>query len=348
MSMSTEEALSYFSTEDKKEETPAVETKTPSVEVTKSEEINVDSPDKSAKPNDGSDSTVEVKTETSKNDEPAKSVETKADDIVKEDPKKEDQDDKKQDQRDYAFIRQKNKNKELKKQVAERDTKIKELEAVIEKYKNLKSDDFKKEDGSVNVDAFTNWKLQERDIQNEIQNLKNKNNEDELQAAVDYDRYVTEQCFQGQELEDYNKLMLSDKVQSFTQAINEVDPEHSMFNYLDTLSAYPVVLRELITNPNPYLGRIFRSKDPEQIRKNTAFVADIILDEYTSKKKSAQTTQQTQQQQPAAQPVAKTPMPVIGKQIAQSQSVADTDSSLLKSMDSINKYLAKSKHRAWS
>lgn len=346
MSMSTEQALSYFSSEDKKETTPAVEPKTSSVEDSKSDEINVDSSDKPAKPNDGSNTTEEVKTETNSNDEPAKSVETKSEDIEKkEDQKKDDQNDKKQDPRDYAFIRQKNKNKELKKQIAERDNKIKELEAVVEKYKNLKSDDFKKEDGSVNVDAFTNWKLQERDIQNEIKNLKDKNSADELQAAVDYDRYVTEQCFHGQELDEYNKLMTSDKVQSFTQAINEVDPEHSMFNYLDTLNAYPIVLRELINNPNPYLGRIFRSKDPEQIRKNTALVADIILDEYTSKKKSA-SEQQTQQ--PAVQPVAKTPMPVIGKQVTQSQSIADTDTSLLKSMDSINKYLAKSKHRAWS
>lgn len=298
MSMSTEQALSYLSKgkEEPKVEEPketAKETETSSVEETKSEEINVNSPE-DAKKDDGEQTKVEDKG----SDEP-KVEETK--DVKKE-----------MTPQDYAFMKQKDKNRrlqdkynQLNEQFTEsnkrKDARIKELETALKKYESLKSEDFKRQDGSVDYDAYTDWKLQERDMQNEVSNLKQSVQQDQLQHAIDYDRYVTERCFSGKELEDYNDL-LATKGEIFANEIHKVDKKNVLFNYLETLNDYPIVMRELMTNPERWLGQIFRTRDPDIMKFNVANVSDKILNEYYGSKNQA--------------PEAKKPaIPVIGKQI---------------------------------
>ena len=138
-------------------------------------------------------------------------------------------------------------------------------------------------------------------MQNEVSSLRQSMKQEQLQHALDYDKYVTERCFDGKELEDYNELVAKNgKV--FAEEIHKVDPNNVVFNYLETLNDYPIVLRELMTNPNRWLNSMFRSRDPDIMKYNTAYVADQILNEYYSSKKN-----------PA--PPAKPAIPVIGKQI---------------------------------
>lgn len=304
MSMTTEQAMSYLNkgkeepkAQEVKEEPKveeAKETETPSVKETKSEETNVDSPE-DAKPNDGE----QPKAEDKGSDEP------KVDEV--KDVKKD-----KQSQRDYAFIRQKDKNKKLQekydklndeftKSSKQKDARIKELEESLKKYEALRAEDFKKSDGNIDYDAYTNWKLNQKDMQNEVSNLKQSMKEDQVKQAIEYDRYVTERCFSGKELEDYDNLVATNG-KIFAEEIHKVDPTNVVFNYLETLNDYPVVLRELMTNPQRWLGSMFRSRDPEIMKLNTARVADQILGEYYSKL------------QEPAEP-KKPAIPVIGKQI---------------------------------
>lgn len=319
-----------------KSEVPSTEDK---VEDSKSEEVNVDSPNEVATepvkkeeqvPNDGEHATEEVKG----SDEP------KTDKV-------EDVEDKKKDhkaQRDYAFIKEKQKRKALQEKydrdTEAKDKRIKELEEALEKYKPLTSKDFKQEDGSVNFDAYTDWKLKERDMQSEVDNLKKQKQQDLLQYQIEQDRIATERCFQGKELEDYNELM-NNNAAAFASEIHKVDSKNTLFTYLDTVQDYPIVLRELMTNPYPYLHRIYRSTDADSIKHNAALVVNEILDAYEAKQKSVVQPDNSSVAQPT-----KPAIPVIGKQITNaSASTPSDEGSLVSSMSSINKYL--SKHKRW-
>lgn len=308
MSMSTEQAMSYI--KGKAEEPEKVETAKepetkepapsaePEVKETKSEETDVSSPEDAAKAEEAKkDDGEQPKEEVKGSDEPK--AETK--DVKKE-----------MSRQDYAFMKQKDKNRKLQDKydklnnkfnetTKQKDARIKELEGQLKKYEALKSEDFKRQDGSVDYDAYTNWKLTERDMQNEVSNLRQSMKQEQMQHALDYDRYVTERCFEGKELEDYNELVAT-KGGVFAEEIHKVDPNNVVFNYLETLNDYPIVLRELMTNPNKWLGHMFKSKDPDVMKWNTARVADAILEEHYKSK-----------EQPA--PPAKPAIPVIGKQI---------------------------------
>lgn len=317
MSMSTEQALSYINKDkveepakaepaketEVKEETPSVE---PETKETKSEETDVSSPEDAKK--------VE---ETKKDDGEQPKDDTKGSD----EPKDETKDVKKEmSKQDYAFMKQKDKNRKLQDKYdklnakfnesnKQKDARIKELEESLKKYEALKSEDFKKQDGSVDIDAYTNWKLTQRDMQNEVSSLKQSMQSEQMQHALDYDRYVTERCFSGKELDDYNELVAS-KGGIFANEIHKVDPNNVVFNYLETLNDYPIVLRELMTNPDKWLGSMFRSRDPDIMKYNTAHVADQILNEYYGSKKNPAPEQ------------TKHAIPVIGKQI-QNNSVSE-------------------------
>ena len=343
MSMTTEQAMSYLSKDDTKEDNTVVEDKSltndSSSEVKeespKSEEVNVDSPDNTTKiesnnnPNnkDGQSTTEEVEG----SDEPKTSKE--------EDGKKDNSDNKRshKEQRDYAYIREKQRRKEA-------EAKVKELQDALEKYKGLQSKDFRDKDGNINYDAYTNWKLQERDMQHEVERIR----QEQLQQDIENDRIITERCFKGQELEDYNALIMKDG-KAFADAIHEYDEKNVIFSYLDTVNEYPIVLRELMTNANKWLPQIFRTnrysraviKDPTTLERNTAKVVEEILDNYYNVNK----VNKMNNEQPV-NPVKNNNVPIIGKQITQSgASNSDNEVSLLSSINSINNFLRKNKRR---
>ncbi len=341
MSMTSEQAMSYLSTNDTDKQNVVEDkslTNDPSSEVkdesSKSEEINVGSTDNttkvdeqkvSANPNNDGQSTIE---EVNKADKSAGSDEPKTTDV--EDGNKSKKSHK--EQRDYAYIREKQRRKEA-------EAKVKELQFALEKYKGLQSKDFKDKDGNTDYDAYTNWKLQERDMQNEVQRLQRE----QLNEEIEQDRIATERVFKGQELEDYNNLIQKNG-KAFADAIHEHDENNTIFKYLDTVDDYPIVLRELMTNSSKWLPQIFRSnrysraviKDSSILERNTAKVVEQILDEYYNKNNTTTTPVNT----------VKNNIPIIGKQITQSNtSGTDPNDSLLTSINSINNYLRKNKRR---
>lgn len=342
MSMTTEQAMSYLSKEATNEDGKQNVVEDKSIindsssevkeESSKSEEINVDSPDNATKveqtdcnkadnPNkeDGQSNTEEVKV----------SDETKTNAVA--DGKKKSH----KEQRDYAYIREKQRRKEA-------EAKVKELQNALEKYKGLQSKDFKDKDGNTDYDAYTNWKLQERDMQNEVQRLQLE----QLNEEIEQDRINTERVFKGQELIDYNNLIQTNG-KAFADAIHEYDEKNVIFKYLDTVDDYPIVLRELMTNSSKWLPQIFRSnrysraviKDSSILERNTAKVVEEILDNYYNTKKSETVAVNPQH-------TVKNNIPIIGKQITQSGAGnSDNEVSLLSSINSINNFLRKNKRR---
>lgn len=314
MSMSSEQAFEYLNKlkSNQADDTAQVADTTPNEDTTpvesnevesKSEDDNVASPDNATKTEIQSTNDNQSNTEESNGSgEPSESE----DKIVKVDePNKNNRKNlTHKDKRDYAFIRTSQQLKEYKKQV-------KELTEALEKYKGLESKDFKDKDGNTNYDAYTNWKLQERDMVNEVQRLQ----QEQLNVELEQDRIATERCFQGQELEDYNRL-IQNNGKVFADVIHSYDKNNAIFKYLDTVDDYPIVMRELMTNHNKWLPQIFRPNkyshavitNPNILERNTAKVVEEILDEYYASKNN-----QSKSVEPTIK--SKTAIPVIGKQI---------------------------------
>lgn len=230
-------------------------------------------------------------------EEPETKTEAKAD-VKPEEPKK-------QSPRDYAFERLKRREKQTREENRKYQERIKELEAQLERGKDLKAEHFLDKDGKPDPTSYVNWKFKERDMQDEIKELQRQAYESQLQADIEEDRIRVENCFQDEkEREDYNNLIARNG-QAFYNAVSDADPQGVVFKYLSTMPEYPVVLRELMTD-SKLLGYAFRSTDPDTLKKNIANIADQILDRRHK-------PISTPKEEPKVEP--KKELPVIGKQI---------------------------------
>lgn len=316
MSMTTEEALEHI-----KASKQASEANTPSVEVSKSEESTANSPeDKAANDDNKEAEPTEIKKDVESDESKSSNneVEKKED---KAEPKQEVESKSKfpeLSKRDYAFIREKDKRKQQK---AKYEARIKELEAELERKKGLDYEYFKNQDGTPDPKSYVNWKFKERDMQDEIRNLRYQDEQEQLNYDRERDRVLTERCFtDSNELREYNEL-IANKGQAFAEAVSERDPNGVVFKYLETLNDYPIVLKELMDlqkNPN-LLARVFRSSDPDTLKHNIALVADEILTRRYSNPQPvsqvANPVQPTINNKPA--------LPVIGKQITNSTTTVE-------------------------
>ena len=232
-----------------------------------------------------------------------KNEEPKVEETPKEEPKKEE---KKQSPRDYAFERLKRKSKEEKKQL---EARIKELEEELNKGKGLKAEHFVDKEGKPDPASYVDWKLKERDMQDEIKELQHYNEERQLREDIEEDKRRVEACFQDEkERTEYNSL-IERNGKAFYDAVSEVDPNGVVFGYLSTMPEYPVVLRELMTD-NKLLGYAFRSTDPDALKRNIAVIADQILDK---RHNPISTPKEEPKVEVKVEP--KKELPVIGKQI---------------------------------
>lgn len=314
MSMSTQEALDYIKKakesstkeESKVEATPSVEE---TQETSKSADTNADTPEDKVdnKSNDKAETTAK---EDKGSDEPkSDKVEVKNDETTEPKSKFPEL-----SKRDYAFIREKQKRKDMKQKY---EARIKELEEQLSSKQGLKAEHFVNQDGTPNSEAYVNWKFKERDMQDEIQRIRKQNEDEQLQYDLERDRIITEHCFPNpQDLKEYND-MISRNGKAFGEAVSERDPNGVVFGYLETLNEYPIVLKELMDlNKNPrLLQRVFRSTDPDALKKNIAIVADEILEKHYAASVQPQTQVQPQSNKPA--------LPVIGKQITNNSSTVE-------------------------
>lgn len=304
MSMSTEQALEVI-----KANKPANETNSPSEEVSKSPEPTASSPEDKAA-NDKAEPT-ETKNNEESDESKSSNVEVeKKDEPKKEEPKEPPSKFPEMSKRDYAFIREKEKRKQQKQKY---EARIKELEEELERKKGLDYEYFKNQDGTPDPKSYVNWKFKERDMQDEIQRIRQMNEQEQYNYDLERDRIITERCFSNpQELQEYNQL-IAEKGKAFASAVQERDPNGVVFKYLESLNDYPIVIKELMDlNKNPnLLARVFRSSDPDTLKHNIAVVADEILTKRYSEPNVV--PQVNTQVQPETQ--VKPALPVIGKQI---------------------------------
>lgn len=221
----------------------------------------------------------------------------------KEEPKKEEP----QNRRDYAFERLKKKSKEEKKQL---EARIKELEEELNKGKGLKAEHFIDKDGKPDPNGYVDWKFHEREMQDEVNELRRYERDRQLQEDIDEDRRRVENCYQDEKERKEYETLIANNGKAFYDAVSDVDPNGVVFGYLSTMPEYPIVLKELMTD-NKLLGYTFRSTDPEALKRNIAAVADTILERHHNKTPVIEKieTPVTPKQEP------KKELPVIGKQI---------------------------------
>lgn len=318
--MNSEEVIEYLakkkgqSEEVKEPSTPETEEtpqETPPEEVDSKAEVKLD---QEVKLTETPDLGVEQKHEVKADD---KADEPKAE-VKKDEPKAEDKpkEEKKQSPRDYAFERLKRKSKEQ----HEKDlARIKELEEELAKGKGLKAEHFIDKDGKPDPNSYVDWKLKERDLQDEIKEIQRQDHERQLKEDIEEDRRRVENCYQDErERKEYDDLIQRNG-KAFYDAVSEVDPNGVVFGYLSTMPEYPIVLKELMTD-NKLLGYTFRSTDPDALKHNIITVADQILDRHHNKN----STPKIAATEPASAVVPPKPkeLPVIGKQINNSQAAS--------------------------
>lgn len=318
--MNSEEVIEYLAkkkgqSEEVKEpstpETKETPQETPPEEVDSKAEVKLD---QEVKLTETPDLGVEQKHEVKADD---KADEPKAE-VKKDEPKAEDKpkEEKKQSPRDYAFERLKRKSKEQ----HEKDlARIKELEEELAKGKGLKAEHFIDKDGKPDPNSYVDWKLKERDLQDEIKEIQRQDHERQLKEDIEEDRRRVENCYQDErERKEYDDLIQRNG-KAFYDAVSEVDPNGVVFGYLSTMPEYPIVLKELMTD-NKLLGYTFRSTDPDALKHNIITVADQILDRHHNKN----STPKIAATEPASAVVPPKPkeLPVIGKQINNSQAAS--------------------------
>jgi hypothetical protein len=204
----------------------------------------------------------------------------------------------------HAFAIEKQKRKE---QHAKDRARIKELEAELEKYKGLKLEDF----GEKGTEDYVNWKLKERDMQNEVKTTKERmERDDEEELRKETERRVNLSFPDEADRDDYNELIRNNGPK-FYEALQQADPKGVVLDYLNSVERYPIVLRKLMTDMDA-LRYVFRDKDPYVLRMNLhQFTQDLLNGK---KPEEPESKAEPEPEQPKKQPELK-PLPVIGKQV---------------------------------
>lgn len=269
---------------------------------TKQETVNADTPE----------SKVETPKEEPK--EPAREAEEPKPE-EKEKPKAEEPTDKPEENKDdkrppkqkysheervaHQFAKEKQKRKEQREKYQAR---IKELEAELEKYKGLKLEDF----GENGTGDYLDYKLKERDMQNEVKNTKERiEREEQEEMQREIDRRVNLSFATAEERDEYNDL-INENGQKFFEALQQADPKGVVLDYLNSVEKYPVVLKKLMTDMDA-LAYVFRDKDPYELRHNLHQFTKELLEGKAKPKEEPVVEKQPEPAKPA--------IPVIGKQV---------------------------------
>lgn len=204
----------------------------------------------------------------------------------------------------HAFSIEKQKRKE---QHAKDKARIKELEAELEKYKGLSLKDFQD-----NVEDYTDWRLKEQDMRNEVKSTKDRMEREEAEdMARETERRVNLSFESEDERDEYNELLRTNGPQ-FYEALTKADPNGVVLDYLNSVERYPIVLRKLMTDMDS-LRYVFRDKDPIILRYNLhQFTKDLLEGKKEDPKPAKGPEVQTTETKPEA---PKPVLPVIGKQV---------------------------------
>ena len=157
----------------------------------------------------------------------------------------------KQEQIDYAFQKKQAKIKKLEQRNRELEAELKKRDA-----EKLKLEDFNND-----TQKYIDYSLDYRDKQREF-----ARNKEEIQAEkiAEYDelnnKRITE-CFPNVEEQNKFREIIKTNGASFTQTLDQRDPEGAILSYLDDSDISPILIRLLIAQPS-YLEEVLSKRSP--------------------------------------------------------------------------------------
>lgn len=198
-----------------------------------------------------------------------------------------------QERMNHAFA----KEKEKRRKVQEENKMLREQ---LKKYEGLKLDDF-----GGNVDDYTNWKLEERDMQNQVKRNEEYLQESENRALAEETQRRIDLSFDTDEEKEEYRELLRKGGKEFYDCLKKYDPENVVLTFLNRKEKYPKVLKELLDLNTGALQFVFQDPDPDEIHDNLKVLYKRIV--------NGEPPTQTNST-PAPKTEAK-PLPVIGKQV---------------------------------
>lgn len=298
--MTTEEALRYINSNDSKDEVKGTATDSlPEAEP----EIESQEPDTAKVPEeDNKADDIQPESEVGSNEPEPQKVKTQVKD---KEPDVENGKNSRISKRDYAFIRERSKHKA---QIEERDKRIKELEEIVNKYKDLKPEHFKKKDSDeVDYEAYTNYRLDQRDWKDEIERRKREINDiQNREIELENNRRLDLSFPEEKDKFEYQRL-LETKGQDFLASLEYYGLKDTVLGYLGRNERYPLVLKRLLTDDDA-VRKVFRDHDPDVIKLRLAELTEDTL--YSNSNEPANTQVKTQGN------VNNKAIPIIGRQIS--------------------------------
>lgn len=217
-----------------------------------------------------------------------------------------------EEQEKYAFTKLKNKEKQKReKLIADYESRIKNLNEELSKFKGLQKDNFNNDDDYMNY--LVDQKMKEKES-SRLQ-IEKANIEAEQFEEINQQRIAA--CFPDEkDRESYNKLIATSAPQ-FVELLEKTDPDNAILSYLDDSDIAPLLIRVMMTKPE-YRNEILSKKNPyskvlalDNLAKQLSYAKSII-----DKKRNSSNSNKIE--------TTKKPLPVVGK-VAKSESSNQID-----------------------
>lgn len=265
--------------------------------------------DTTGAPDTTQDTTPVPESEAKEDREPSETEVNETAAETKQQPKKKPT---KQEKIDHAFQRQ---NKRHKAEIEARDKHISELEDKLKKYSALEQGDFDPND----VKSYIDHKLQLNRESDELERLKNERDmlatQDAQSEAAERHASQVDDCFKDDEAKEHYWNLLRNGGKKFKEFLAEYDKDNVIDQFIGDSEIAPLMISTLMRNPDT-LKSIVEKRNP--MRK---MIALQTLENRLQIARKVGTRQDVPQ---VAQKPSKAPLPMIGSQVQQPGSSAES------------------------
>lgn len=197
----------------------------------------------------------------------------------------------KQEKIDYAFQKEKAKQKKL-------EARIRELEAQLAEKKNLTIEDFDNKVGD-----YVNYAVDRKDKEREKAQIEEALNESRRAEYDAMNQRKVDFCFPDEnEKAIYNKL-LADHGKEFLKTLDDNDPQEAVLGFLDDSDVAPLLVRILMTSKT-HRDQVLSKHSPYAKQRAMEALENSVKFAMAKLAKQRNTVEQVEEKKPA--------MPIVG------------------------------------
>ena len=197
----------------------------------------------------------------------------------------------KQEKIDYAFQKEKAKQKKL-------EARIRELEAQLAEKKNLTIEDFDNKVGD-----YVNYAVDRKDKEREKAQIEEALNESRRAEYDAMNQRKVDFCFPDEnEKAIYNKL-LADHGKEFLKTLDDNDPQEAVLGFLDDSDVAPLLVRILMTS-KAHRDQVLSKHSPYAKQRAMEALENSVKFAMAKLAKQRNTVEQVEEKKPA--------MPIVG------------------------------------